>query len=218
MSQSETLAALAKALSGFQAECEGAKKNAVNPHLKNKYADLASIWEAIHEPLAKHGLSVVQLPAAGEKGELRLRTRLLHESGEWLESEIAMPIGKLDPQGYGSALTYARRYALAAMLGVTQEDDDAAAAVKGKVERREHREADAWAPNQAQIKRAYAIGQSAGLTSEEVDKVARKYFQVDGPAHFGSKDDYDEFTRDGGTLQAAGEKKRAHLAQQQPAA
>ena len=129
--QSESIAALAVALSAFQAQCEPATKNAANPHLKNKYADLASIWDAIREPLAVNGLAVVQLPAPGAPGSLCLRTVLLHKSGEWISSEIVMPLAKSDPQGYGSGLTYARRYALAAMLGITQEDDDADRAVRG---------------------------------------------------------------------------------------
>jgi hypothetical protein len=128
--QSESIAALAAALAKFQGQVHGATKNATNPHLRNKYADLASIWEAIREALTAHGLSVVQLPAPGDNGTLRLHTRLLHESGEWLESEIQMPLGKQDPQGYGSALTYARRYGLAALLGIVQEDDDAEGAMK----------------------------------------------------------------------------------------
>lgn len=128
--QSDTIAALADALAKFQGQAEGAKKNAQNPHLKNKYADLGSVWEAVREPLTLYGLSVVQLPMPSEPGTLRLRTQLLHKSGEWLASELVMPLAKADPQGYGSALTYARRYALAALLGVTQEDDDAERAVR----------------------------------------------------------------------------------------
>lgn len=130
MMQSETIAALAEALAKFQAQAEGARKNAQNPHLKNKYADLGSVWEAVREPLTIYGLSVVQLPMPSEAGTLRLRTQLLHKSGEWLASELVMPLAKQDPQGYGSALTYARRYALAALLGVVQEDDDAERATR----------------------------------------------------------------------------------------
>lgn len=130
MRHSDTLAALAAALAAFQGQAHGAAKNAANPHLKNKYADLSSIWEAIREPLSSNGLSVVQLPAPGENGTLKLVTRLLHSSGEWIESEIAMPLGKQDPQGYGSALTYARRYGLSALLGITQEDDDGEGAMQ----------------------------------------------------------------------------------------
>lgn len=125
---SETLASLAAALSVFQGQVEAATKNATNPHLKNKYADLPSIWEAIRAPLAANGLAVVQLPTPGEDGRLYLETRLMHSSGEWIAGTIAMPLSKNDPQGYGSALTYARRYGLAAVLGITQEDDDAEAA------------------------------------------------------------------------------------------
>jgi len=127
---SETIGALAAALSKFQGEVGAASKNAQNPHLKNKYADLASIWEAIREPLAANGLAVTQCPEPGDPGTLHLGTMLLHSSGEWVKSVLAMPVTKSAPQGYGSALTYARRYGLAALLGITQEDDDADAATR----------------------------------------------------------------------------------------
>lgn len=127
--QSDSVAALAAAFSKFQGELESAIKDANNPHFRSKYADLASIREAIKEPLAKNGLSVTQLPMPGEKGTLRLRSVLLHSSGEWIASEMEMPLAKVDPQGYGSALTYARRYSLAALLGVVQDDDDAEGAM-----------------------------------------------------------------------------------------
>jgi hypothetical protein len=128
MYHTEQLNELAKALALAQGEIEGAKKGSTNPAFKSKYADLSEVWDACREPLGKHGLSVAQLPAASDDGKLHLKTRLLHTSGQWLESEIVMPLSKQDPQGYGSALTYARRYGLAAMVGIVQEDDDGNAA------------------------------------------------------------------------------------------
>lgn len=172
MYQSESIAGLAASLSLFQASCGEAKKNATNPHLKNKYADLGSVWEAVRGPLGEYNLAVVQLPMPSEPGTLKLRTQLVHSSGEWLASEIVMPLAKADPQGYGSALTYARRYALAAMLGVTQDDDDAASAVKRS-------DAPAAAPTpigakrltDAQVKKAQATRGECGLTPEAVKRL-----------------------------------------------
>lgn len=132
MKTSESINELADALSKAQAKIEGAKKDALNPHFKSKYADLASVWEAIREPLAANGLSIAQgTEFFGDADNLHLVlcTRLLHKSGQWIESVIPVRPVKDDPQGMGSALTYARRYALSAMAGVAPEDDDGEAAM-----------------------------------------------------------------------------------------
>lgn len=118
---------LAAALCKAQADMEGAKKDAKNPHFNSKYADLASVWDAIREPLTKNGLSIVQLPRSMQGG-VEVETILLHTSGESLSSVLAVPATKSDAQGFGSALTYARRYSLMAMVGVAPEDDDGNAA------------------------------------------------------------------------------------------
>lgn len=118
---------LAAALCKAQADMEGAKKDAKNPHFNSKYADLASVWDAIREPLTKNGLSIVQLPRSMQGG-VEVETILLHISGESLSSVLAVPASKSDAQGFGSALTYARRYSLMAMVGVAPEDDDGNAA------------------------------------------------------------------------------------------
>lgn len=123
---------LAGALCKAQAEMEGAKKDALNPHFRNKYADLASVWEAIRGPLTKNGLSVVQL-LRSVQGGVEVETILLHSSGERISDVFAMPASKADAQGYGSAATYARRYALMALVGVAPEDDDGNAASKPHV-------------------------------------------------------------------------------------
>jgi len=119
--------ALAAALSKAQAQMDGAKKDANNPHFKSKYADLSSVWDACRTALTSHGLSVVQFGEVTEAGMV-LTTRLLHDSGEFVEGRIPLLNGKGDMQGLGSALTYARRYGLAAMVGVCPEDDDGNAA------------------------------------------------------------------------------------------
>lgn len=133
MNKSDSITKLAEALSAFQGELKPAKKDEVNPFFKSKYADLASIYEVIREPLAKHGLSVAQLPYVWNDDKVILTTMLLHSSGEWLSSELLVtPVKANDPQSMGSALTYARRYALGAILGVAAEEDDDAETASGR--------------------------------------------------------------------------------------
>jgi hypothetical protein len=128
--QSESITKLAAALVKAQASMGVALKDAVNPHFRSKYADLPSVVNAAREPLAANGLAVVQRSHPHERGVL-LQTTILHESGEWISDEgLLLPAAKVDPQGFGSAMTYARRYGYAAMLGIVQDDDDGAAAVK----------------------------------------------------------------------------------------
>lgn len=116
--KSETISKLAEALSKAQSEMDSAKKDSINPHFKSKYADLASVIDAIR-PIYKYGLSYVQTL----KGKTLL-TVLMHTSGEWISSELELIIQKNDMQGLGSALTYARRYSLSSMMGIAQDDDD----------------------------------------------------------------------------------------------
>jgi hypothetical protein len=131
---SEQLDALGAALAKAQAAVKGAKKDSTNPHFNSKFADLASVWDACREALISNGLSVVQLPGF-ENGIVTLDTMLLHSSGQWIRGKAGAPIGKQDAQGVGSALTYLRRYALAAVASVSPEDDDGNAASQKKTER-----------------------------------------------------------------------------------
>lgn len=125
-------AALAKA----QGEITGALKDSANPFFKSKYADLASCWDACRSALSKNGLAVVQLPSiAGER--LVLETRLIHESGQSISSFVPVNPKDETPQAMGSALTYARRYGLTAMVGVAQIDDDGNSA-SGRQESKGH--------------------------------------------------------------------------------
>jgi len=126
----EKIANLASALSAAQAEIKGAVRDSLNPHFKNKYADLASVWDACRKPLTDHGLSVVQFTKV-VGGESVLYTRLLHVSGDYIEGFTPLLMGKQDMQALGSAITYARRYGLSAMVGISPEDDDGNAAVAG---------------------------------------------------------------------------------------
>ena len=126
--RSQTLAKLAEALCKAQGQMEGAAKDSVNPHFKNKYADLAAVWDAIRKPLAGNGLSIVQFPRTVQGG-VEIETTLLHTSGEFLRDALWLPCSKADAQGIGSAITYARRYALMAVCGIAPVDDDGEAAV-----------------------------------------------------------------------------------------
>lgn len=121
----DLMTALAKA----QGEIEGAKKDSQNPHFKSSYADLASVWAAIREPLSKNGLALTQWPRV-VNGAVEVETILAH--GEQFISDVLwMPCSKMDAHGIGSATTYARRYALMAVAGVAPEDDDGNGAAIG---------------------------------------------------------------------------------------
>jgi len=131
MQRSESIKEIATALAKAQGEIKGAVKDSDNPFFKSKYADLASVVEAIREPFSKNGLSYIQTVEPSDGEEVRVETTILHSSGEWLSGGVlAVPVSKQDAQGFGSALTYARRYSLSAATGVAPEDDDGNAAAK----------------------------------------------------------------------------------------
>ncbi|PFE42465.1 recombinase [Bacillus cereus] len=133
MNRSETIGKLAKSLVLFNLEVNKIAKDADNPFFKNNYATLDTIIDEIRPILSKHGLSIMQIPS-GDGQNVTLKTLLLHETGEWLESdELTMKPVKNDPQAVGSCITYARRYSLAAFLSLnTGEDDDGNGATYGK--------------------------------------------------------------------------------------
>lgn len=124
---SQTIGELAKALAAAQTEIMPAKRESVNPHFKSRYADLASCWDAVRGPLAKHGLALSQL-VGGDGDTVRLTTMLIHSSGEFIGSDAVLRLTKHDPASVGSALTYLRRYGLSAVCGLSSEDDDGASA------------------------------------------------------------------------------------------
>ena len=120
--------ALVKAQKGFAP----ALKSNTNPHFKSKYADLAACVEAVIDALNENGIALIQKQHPSEGG-VSVETVFVHESGETLSAGIlSVPASKQDPQGYGSALTYARRYSLMAACGIAPEDDDGQAASKPK--------------------------------------------------------------------------------------
>lgn len=124
MNRSESIAALAKALSQFQGEIKNPNNTADNPFFKSKYAPLNDILNLVRPILSKHGLSIVQAPT-GDGEHIIIFTTLIHSSGEYIEfPPLTLKADKVTAQGAGSAITYGRRYALSAILGISSEDDD----------------------------------------------------------------------------------------------
>lgn len=149
MNKSESIAALASALNKAQGEIKAAEMNAVNPFLKNKYADLGAIIEASRPALVKNGLSFSQL-VGGDSNTISLESVLMHESGEWISQTVALPIGdekgRSLAQNAGAIITYLRRYALSAMLGVYADEDVEGEHNKPKAEKPKTEQAPPPAP------------------------------------------------------------------------
>lgn len=165
MNKSESIKEIATALAKAQGEIENATKGAVNPHFRSKYADLAEVLNTVRPTLARHGISVMQMPSY-EDGMVTVETLIAHESGEWISSSISAPVTKQDAQGVGSAVTYCRRYSLAAMCGIAQEDDDGNSAVGGNGKR-----------TQKQIKPDPALIEKINKT-ESLDALAQLWGEI----------------------------------------
>lgn len=123
MEMSEQIDKLAEALALAQSEIESAEKDRINPHFRSAYATLASVWEACRAPLTKNGIAITQ-GAKAEGAVVTVTTMMLHKSGQWFRDQISMRAANDTPQAIGSAITYGRRYALAALAGVAPDDDD----------------------------------------------------------------------------------------------
>jgi hypothetical protein len=126
MRTSESIKQIAPALLAAQKQMTFAAKDSKNPHYKTKYAGLPQVIDAIKGPLNDNGITFLQTPSffGIDDNKLVLVTRLQHESGEYIEDTATCPMPKQDPQGLGSAMTYLRRYSLAAICGLYQDDDD----------------------------------------------------------------------------------------------
>lgn len=123
MKTSENITDLAAALAKAQSEMKNAHYNKVNPGYKSRYADLASVRDAVIPALSKHGLSVIHLTSIGE-GCIIVHTRLMHATGQWIESDFPIISDFNKPQAIGSAYSYARRYSLSAICNIASEEDD----------------------------------------------------------------------------------------------
>ena len=124
---------IAPAFLKAQADMQHAVEDSSNPHFKSRYASLGAFIDAVKPSLNKHGISFFQRQILGEiEGAVTVETTLLHESGQQISSTVRVPLNKPDAHGIGSALTYAKRYGLAALCGIASEEDDDgnAAAIK----------------------------------------------------------------------------------------
>lgn len=127
MNTSETTNEIAAALAKAQGKMAGASKDSANPFFKSKYADLASVREAVKGPFSENGIAYVQSPST-LGAVVSVETMLLHTSGQWIRGEVSCTAKDDSPQAVGSAITYLRRYALQSFAGIAPEDDDAEAA------------------------------------------------------------------------------------------
>jgi hypothetical protein len=126
---------IATALVKAQKAFGPALKTSTNPHFKNRYADLGACIDAVIDALNDNGIAMIQQTSEDATG-VTVETVFLHESGEQISSgKLHVPAAKQDPQGYGSALTYARRYSLMAACGIAPEDDDGNSASKPRQEK-----------------------------------------------------------------------------------
>jgi hypothetical protein len=171
IAHSDKIDQISAALVKAEASIGGAKKDAKNPHFKNEYATLASIVGASKGALIENGIVPIQSPGCIIEGAIRMTTRLLHESGQWIETTCDVPVGKRDPQGVGSTITYARRYALAAALNIPVVDDDAESAmIRGQAANEEPETIDS----------EQAIELERRIESLDANKAALlEYFKVD---------------------------------------
>jgi hypothetical protein len=179
MNKSESIMEIAKALCQFQAEIKNPANSANNPFFKSKYAPLNEILNLVRPSLSKYGLSVLQMPSSND-GDVVITTLLMHSSGEWIEScPLRMKPAKNDPQGIGSAITYGRRYALSAILGISSEDDDDGNSAsdnshqqnnsgKSKDNKQDEQAGKIATISPAQQKMIFAKAAEKGLTPEDV--------------------------------------------------
>jgi hypothetical protein len=126
MKTSNEINEIATALAAAQAEIQNPSKSAENPFFKSRYADLAEVLSVVRPAFTKQHLSIVQMPYTSESGQIGVTTMISHASGQWMQGEVALPlqVNKNVAQDAGSAITYLRRYALAAACGIAQEDTD----------------------------------------------------------------------------------------------
>lgn len=126
LTHSEQIDQIASALADAQADLGIVFKHSQNDAFGSKYADLARVWEAFQRVGPRHGLSVVQMPGHYDASvrTMVMSVKLMHNSGQWLGGDMSMPLSRGDAHAYGSACTYARRYSLAAMIGICPHDDD----------------------------------------------------------------------------------------------
>lgn len=177
-STSPEIGKLAEALAKAQGAMGGALKDSSNPFFKSKYADLESVWYACRKALSDNALAVVQTTDHADSG-IRIVTTLVHSSGEWIRGVLPIMAKDQTPQGTGSAITYARRYALAAIVGVYQTDDDAEAA-HGRANGNGNGKHEPKEPDRTMEAQLLASNFKAALDSGEDVKVTKVHNDANG--------------------------------------
>lgn len=180
MNASPSIKELATALAKFQGDMKSVKKDTANPFFGSKFAELSDIIDAVRKPLADNGLSFAQFPCA-ENG---LRTILMHSSGEWVEDAYAMRPVDAKPQSVGSAITYMRRYALCAVLGIATTDDDGNAASMPAIAKKAGESAGAKAMREAREKAEKSSLTSFADAQKETVRVMEDAFLPDFASDF----------------------------------
>jgi len=160
MNRSDSVASLLKAFVSAQGSMQVAIKDSTNPHFKSRYADLGAVWAACRDVLSNNGLAVIQYPCDAENNRLGMTTMLVHTSGEFMAfPPFSTALAKNDPQGVGSAITYLKRYALCAALGIVADDDDDANAASHSKESKHD------APKKYAGNASISLGQAAGAST-----------------------------------------------------
>lgn len=184
MNKSEEIQELSKALIAAGKEVKNPKKNAKNPHFGNDYATLDSVIESYKEAYLKNGVSVLENPVS-QDGMIGVSITLLHESGQYITHDpFLLPPGKNTAQGFGSSITYARRYALSAVMNIAADDDDDGNGASEPQNQKGNL-------SEAQIKRMYAIARSVGLEAKDVKKVMMNDYKKTEEKQL-TKQEYDE--------------------------
>lgn len=200
--KSEAINELAAALAIAQGQITGALKDSANPFFKSKYADLASVWDACREHLSKNGLAVIQTTREDIEG-VTVETTLAHKSGQYISGLLRMFPKDKSPQAYGSAMTYARRYALAAIVGVAQVDDDANAASKpnGVGDRSGRPDTSKVDPDQAF---EYAKSMAEIVAAESHERAYRLHAELnpDAALYTAAMDEFKSICKNGGVTNA----------------
>ena len=193
MASSQAITKLSQAMLKVQQQLQPAIKDARNSFVGNDYATLNSVMETCKDALISHGIWLTQLPTPAPielgTGHIALETKLIHaESGEWISSTTVIPLPKNDPQGMGSAITYARRYSLCAMLGIITEDDDGNAAALPTKNANTHRKRPEFPQSKKEAERDSSSAKNFSDTSKSLlsddslprlDGVTYKHVQAD---------------------------------------
>lgn len=178
MITSEKIDLLFPAFIKAQAETGSAKKTSDNPFFKSKYADLSEIIETSKAALISNGLGILQSPSVSGQ-VVSVTCRIIHTSGQWIEDTISLTAVKADPQAIGSAITYGRRYQLAAMLNIAQEDDDGNKASEPVTIKTKKPEVTLRQINLEEIQKIVATGKLSDAQVQKIRVMAGKYDATD---------------------------------------